>query len=607
MEAKMKFFERYHGISSLLEKGMPSDVLFEGKTFNVEKRRTRYIPYSCRCEAIGGGRDKGLLYRGLDGAWEQVFKENSCAVRRQFKLSQNMKGLRLYLVIDNISSKTTVYINGSLVSFCFDGASDYIETEITAHVNFEIDNEIVIISEEINSDDFCGMCKASIIARKFVHIRDYSCVIEADSVDLDIYMSRKIPAKVLAEIYDEELNLIASCEKEIVGEGNIKCEVTSKVRLILLVCGEEVIPIPTDLHVRPDLPFGENVSDYDTGSARAFTIDAIDIAHGIFDVTTLCDCKNATLSYNIFAENGSLQSGESPVCFENGHICRVIIDTDVPSLSFYEYFIDFKVNGEFVGQFSLPVRQTACEKTLSADMPTFVKSDISDGKAVVCGVNFENIFNLENGCFEKISKEDCDVLNCMNSITFRGKPAEHMRSMVMSRDTHHICISSLYSLRDDIGEVSLSVLTILYSDGEISVSVSGIAEDATIFAENPIVFSFPVSDNILQTKVYGEVSVSGVDRTGVYDSVSDLGEEFKKCRWIYSYGERVPGLFIKGMPQFDVKLSGATKTKNISPGIELLICPDENQMIATSFVIKSVFYENEDIIREARIIPFVSM
>ncbi|MBE7065496.1 MAG: hypothetical protein E7384_06785 [Ruminococcaceae bacterium] len=607
MEAKIKFFERYHGISSLLEKGMPSDVLFEGKTFNVENRRTKYIPYSCRCEAIGGGCDKGLLYRGLDGAWEKIIKENSCAVRRKFKLAQNMKGLRLYLVIDNISPKTTVYINGSLVSFCFDGDIDYIETEITAHVNFEIDNEIVIISEEINPDELPIMCKASIIARKFVHIRDYSCQINDNSVNLDIYMSRRIPAKVMAEVYDEELNLVATCEKEIAGEGKIKCDVPTKVRLILLVCGEEVIPIATDLHVRPDLPIGENISDYDTGSAREFTIDAVDIEQGIFDVMTLSECKNATLSYDIFAENGSLQNGESPLSFASGNVCRVMINHNAPSLSFYEYFIDFKVNGEFIGQFKLPVRQTACERTLSADMPAFFKCDVSNGTVCVSGVNFENVFNLEKGCFEKITKEDCDVLYGDSVITFGGVPAEHIRSMVMSRDLHHIGVSSLYSLKNDAGEVSLSVLSILYSDGEISISVSGITEDATIFEGNPIMFSLPVSDTLLQTKVYGEASVSGVSRAGVYDSASYSGEEFKKNRWVYSYGERVPGLFIKGMPKIDVMMSGATKTKNISPGITLLISPDENQMIATSFVIKAVFYENEDIIREARIIPFVML
>ena len=605
MEAKVKFFERYHGISSLLEKGMPSDVLFEGKTFNVEKRRTRYIPYSCRCEAIGGGCDKGLLYRGLDGAWEKSLKENSYAVRRKFKLTQNMNGLRLYLIIDNISPKTTVYINGALVSFCFDGESDYIETEITAHVNFEIDNEIVIISEEIIAEEFSGTCNVSIIARKFVHIRDYSCTFDEGSVNLDVYMSRKIPAKVLAEVYDEELNLVATCEKEIIGEGNIRCDVPAEVRLILLVCGEEVIPVPTELHVRTDLPLGKTVADYDTGSAREFKIDATDTEQGIFDVTSLGGCKNAALSYNVFAENGSLQKGESPLNFENGNICRVMINHKAPSLSFYEYFIDFKVNGEFIGQFKLPVRQTACERTLSADMPEFFKCDVSNGTVCVSGVNFENVFNLEKGCFEKIAKEDCDVLNGDCAITFGGDSAEHIRSTVMSRDLHHVAVSSLYSLKNGAGEVSLSVLSILYSDGEISISVSGIAENEAIFEENTIAYTLPVADGLLKNKSYGEICASGVSRAGVYDSNSYSGETFRNCRWIYSYGERVPGLFIKGMPQIDAKLSGATKTKNISPGVTLLICPDENQMIASSFVIKSVFCENEDIIREARIIPFV--
>ena len=216
-----------------------------------------------------------------------------------------------------------------------------------------------------------------------------------------------------------------------------------------------------------------------------------------------------------------------------------------------------------------------------------------------------NIFNLEKGCFEKISKEDCDVLNGDTAITLSGAQTEHIRSMVMSRDSHHIGISSLYLIRSEFGEASLSVLSILYANGEISVSVSGIAENMAIFEGNPIGVTFPVADTLLSTKVYGEALVVSTFRAGVYDSSSYSGEHFKNCRWIYSHGDRIPGLFIKGLPLIEVMVSGSTNNKSISPGITLMISPDENQMIATSFVIKSVFYENEDIIREARIIPFV--
>jgi len=110
---------------------------------------------------------------------------------------------------------------------------------------------------------------------------------------------------------------------------------------------------------------------------------------------------------------------------------------------------------------------------------------------------------------------------------------------------------------------------------------------------------------LLRTKIYGEAELGNIMRAGVYDSASYSGESFSKCRWIYSYGERVPGLLVKGMPCIDVLMSGAVRTRNISPGISLLISMDKSGLIANSFVLKPVFCENEDIIREARTIPFV--
>lgn len=604
MKAEKNFFERYHGISSLLEKGMPSDVLFEGKSFNIEATRNQYIPYNCRCEAIGGGRDKGLLYRGLDGAWDVSEKENAFAYKRMFKLPQNWKGYRLYLIIDDISPKTTVYINGALACFyCDNDGRKYIESEVTAHINFDLDNEIVIISEEIENNI---LCRASIIARKFVHIRDFKCDVTSQSVSLDVYMSKEIPAKVLAEVYDNDLNLIASCESEIIGKGNLKCEVDDEVRLVLLVCGDEVIPVPMDSHKRPDLPIGEEISDYDTGSCREFEITAVDLEKGIFDISAIGDCKSAVLQYKIFAENGTLSVGELPLNFEVGNISRAMINCDVPSLSFYEYFIDFSVNNEFIGQFKLPVKQTACERILSTDMPVFTFSDIRNEKVFVSGVNFEHVFDTEKGVIEKISKEGCDVLKGVSAVSFAGIPTEHVRSIVMSRDTHHIGISSIYSAKRATGDFSVSVLTILYSDGEISVSVSGIAANTADFDVAPVVITYPLADSLLKSKVYGEADPGNVMRAGVYDSYSYSGECFNNCRWTYSYGERVPGLLVKGMPFIDVLLNGTVCTRNISPGISLLFKPDKNGMIASSFILKPVFCENEDIIREARTIPFVS-
>ena len=602
MEAQKKFFEKYHGISSLLKKGMPSDILFEGKTFNIEDIREKYIPYSCRCEAIGGGRDKGLLYRGLDGAWDTVIIDNSMASKRDFKIPESWAGYRLYLVIDEISPKTTVYINGALACFSFDENREYLESEITAHINFDIGNEIVIISEEMITEK---MCRASIVARKFVHIRDYKCLINESDVSVNVSMSRNIPAKVLAEIYDEVLELIATCESEINGEGILSCNVSMPVRLILLVCGSEVIPIPMAMHVRADLPVGETADEYETGSAREFDITAVDIDSGIFDISALGDCNNASVQYKIFAENGTLHDGELPLNFEVKSICRVMIDYNIPSLSFYEYFIDFKVNGEFIGQFKLPVKQTACERILSSDMPGFLSIDIADGKVVARGVNFENIFNTEKGKIERISKEGCDIVKECGLPIFCGIRATHQRSTVVSRDNHHVGISSVYSAKNNEVEISISALTILYSNGEIGVSVSGFIIGECNVEENNLTVTYQLPDTLTLSKVYGAKAVNNTQRFGVYDCTSYSGQSFDDCRWAYYYGTRVPGLFVKGMPALDLRFSGSTLSRNISPGITVSISPDENNMLATTFVLKAVFCENEDIIREARIIPFV--
>ncbi|MBQ8164626.1 MAG: hypothetical protein IJZ94_02245 [Clostridia bacterium] len=612
MKAEKIFFDRYHGISTLIEKGMPSDVLFEGKSFNIEEVRRRYIPYNCRCEAIGGGRDKGLLYRGLDGAWEISDKENASAYRRNFKISPGWKGYRLYLVVEEISPKTTVYINGALACFYFGSNDDgekreYIESEITAHANFDLENEIVIISEEIESGK---RCRASIIARKFVHIRDYDFEINDSSVNINIYMSKKISASVLAEVYDDDLNLITSVSREIRGEGNLAAEISSEVRLVLLVCGEEVIPIPTESHMRPDLPVGEEISTNYAVQKSDFEINALDLDKGIFDITVLGDDEipdKTVLEYNIFSENGTIYSGESELCFaeDTGSLCRINIEYDVPSLSFYEYFIDFKIDGEFIKQFKFTVKQTACERMLSSDMPSFESLNIGNGKIVASGVNFEHVFDTEKGCLEKISKEVCDVLYGECLLSFEGIYADHMRSTVVSRDNHHVCISSVYSIKSRYGEFSVSILTIIFSDGEISVSVSGFAENLIGSECDSLVLTYPVSDNLLKSKVYGEIECNSYIKAGVYDCNSYSGEAFKACRWIYSYGDRVPGLLVKGMPQLDAKMSGSVRSRDLSPGISILIKPDKNGMVAASFVIKPVFCENEDIIREARTIPFV--
>ncbi len=592
------------------------DNVFEKLPFNIEKKRRKYIPYNCRCEAIGDCRDNGRRYRSLEGKWTSLNNGDSFTYQRGFMLTKEWSGRRIYLNLENCAERNAVYINGTLVC-AFEGSKVgepcHAETEITSYVDFEGENMIEIVCKGNNAEK---RCFAYIFARKFVHIRDFNITFSNSSIYADVFVSRNVPADITLEAYNDELELLESVTEKINGEGKIILRNVGdeeNIRIVLLVCGDEVIPYTISGKDRPIMPKGISaILNEKKVVSKDFIVYAIDIQNKKFLVeyvgkNVLTDEK---LKYSVTTEIGEHCSGEFVAMFSDmdGKYCaEVELNYSVPSLSFYEFFLNVEKDDVLVAQFKLPVRQTACEKIYSADMKPFTVCKISDDMVGVRGINFDTSFDLLKGQLVLLSKEGCDVISGRTFFESEQFVVKYEKSRIINNDDRYVAISSTYSIFDkDIENMAnalgISIMWILFGDGEVSVSISGFGLGDV--SPDAVRFCVPVADACDKVKVHGAFN----DKVSVYD-MSDGSNNadtfiYRGVRWVYSYGDRVAGLLVKVLQPTDMKIKSAVQTESyIDDIIAIPFIPDENGMLAFSIVFKAVFYDNEDIVREARTIP----
>lgn len=197
--------------------------------------------------------------------------------------------------------------------------------------------------------------------------------------------------------------------------------------------------------------------------------------------------------------------------------------------------------------------------------------------------------------------------------------------------------------------VKYSVLWIIYGDGEISCSVSGErAENVPELPRFGLELTMPAGND--RVRFFGKgpgasyCDMHRFTKDGIYDmAVSEQyshyimpQEDGNHCntRWALVYDENYRGLLIKGVPEFEFSamnytpgdLDGARFDTELIPRRETILhidyrsagigsnsCGPEllpkyrisENIFSYSFVIKPVFMEDEDIVRDARTLPAV--
>lgn len=247
---------------------------------------------------------------------------------------------------------------------------------------------------------------------------------------------------------------------------------------------------------------------------------------------------------------------------------------------------------------------------------------------------------------------DMHVKNAQRAWNYDKSFEKNYRTRIVESTPHYTVISAEYG----IGAMALrmpvrySALWIVYGDGEISCSVSGeIAENVPPLPRFGWEFRMPAGNT--RIRFFGEgPGASYCDmrhhtKTGVFDAAVDAqyshyimpqedGNHFN-TRWALVYDENSRGLLIKGLPLFEFSalrytahdLDAARFDRDLVPRRETVVRVDfRNAGIGSnscgpallpqyaiggpgsfcySFVLKPVFLEDEDLVREALTLPGV--
>ncbi|MBO5417670.1 MAG: hypothetical protein J6A50_03575 [Clostridia bacterium] len=560
-----------------------------------------FIPYKCRCEAIGGNRRRGERYKCLNGKWS-VKEGSSGEFEREFDLPVVWKGLLVYLREEN----------GGEYSVCINGQSINLKGEVDVTENLKPGKNTisVLLGEDIDCPETV-LKRFCLTARPAKHVEkiDIHCDLAGDlwSINVIAGLGGRLELgnmpKLTAELYDEDLELVTSAESVFeksdgVCKAGVRLNTEAKNEpdseyTLLLLCAGEVLRQKISINKEAE----NGCSFEEPPHEDVFTEDAESICKitGVPLKITLIEGKNGVLGvkntsgnvipagtevpYKIYNQRGVYREGAFflPEILPDG-IKAVNLGYKVPEISPFEYFLNVG-EGVYLTQYKLPVTQTVPERSYSDDMPE-IEIINKDGMLTVKGENFLHEFDLEKGSFSNISIDGVSVVKDCN-----GFGADvNMCCRVLASEKKYVVISGT---GEKDGRI-LSAMWIIYGNGEISVSLGSMEGDVkaglTLLPEEEFSEVCYFGDNYLRKGVAGifKKELTGLDKTSMED-----------VRWLLVNDKQGRGLLIKSTENFSVPDIASGKI-SLSGG-----------QGAFSFAVRPLFTEDEDVVREARTLPCV--
>ncbi len=586
--------------------------------FNILSARPFYIPYKCRCEAIGGNKRRGERYKSLNGAWNLKMTERSgktplYVYERCFDLPQAWKGLRIYVAAVPVCLPYCIYINDKLCAS--NNGSSFGEFEVTEFMKSGENKVTAVFDSEAESI----LPLLTLVARPARHIRsfgisatccsDNSAFINVNA-EIDCGSICKGSAKLTAELYDDELELVSSDETEVQCENSEQTAVVTVktenavifsadnpyVYTLLLLFGGETLRQTVKLdcsqscgcifeepkHEEP--PFIEMPDKVSVEKAHdTLQISLIEPKGGVIAVKNISDeavPENTELNYFLYNQRGLYGKGSVmlPLCQPNSE--RVIkLGYSLPEISPFEYFLEIESCCCRKLQFKLPVTQTVCERSYSDEMPEIYVTETTDGMLDIKGENFFYSFDLQNGSFTKLTMDGVNMPLC-------GASEYTCPSRLVSKTEKYAVISGAF----DCGNGVCSVMWMIFGNGEISYSVSGIDDVCCGL-------------NILSNDAFSSLCCFSSDSAensyaGLYKLPVDDVNKINEARWALLCDEDGRGMLLKGIERFSVEKTGARLYRcTASAGGE------KSDFFVFSLTVRPVFVDDEDIVREARTLP----
>ena len=576
-----------------------------------------FFPYKCRCEAIGGNRRRGERYKCLNGGWMKISSEPS-VFTRSFDLPAVWKGLLVYLHA-NSEKELSVCINGHSSKFCG-------EKDVTEFLKAG-ENSITVEPGRGLSEDESGMLLRGLCltARPAKHIEkvEASCerTGEGSLVCIKAELGGRLDLggmpKITAEIYDEELDVVASGETDFikdergcVAEISLELEKAFAVQVerpyqytLLLLCAGETVrrSLIIDSCEEKGCLLGEPLREECQGEElensgeelfKPITDLKLQLLDGRKGVVTVKNISGGEIGgdavrYKIYNQRGLYSEGTADLGEMAPEGLSVLnFNYEIPEISPFEYFLNVEYQG-CTEQFKLPVRQTVCEKSYSDDMPQIFCEERDREILSVKGENFLYEFDLTRGVFKKIS---------MDGVEFTAEDGVGNIGPVSCKllAAGRKCVAISGSGKNDNGE--FSVMWIIFGNGEISVSVSAMkVNDALGITVKP-------HEAFINMQFFGEVLCGGSLFAGIYKKENFNVEqrfEYDNIRWTLFKDGMGRGLLIKGVEPF--------KGGKISNNDFCFRGTGDIGAFAASFSVRPVFVEDEDIVREARTLPAVAI
>ena len=471
------------------------------------------IPYKCRCEALGENKRRGGRYKSIN--------------KNAFTIPDDWNGFSIYLA------------EGDSVR------------DVTAELKFGEINKI--------ESDYDNLF---LTARPEKHIKGVNITYNYGVYEVTPAFENGRPAKILAEIYDENLQQIESID--VSNEDVFKLNGTKGENRIIISADGECI----GFRVTPEEGIieknGEDfvVHDCFKQIERPFECGIVSSASGLVKISKTADYDN-NADYRIDWALETQTALFSRGTIENFDLPEIVkkLDINLPEISPFEYYIYFDIykNGTKIDESALKmnVLRTEPEHYFTSEMPAVNVSE-NDENIIISGTSgedFKFVLNKITGGFDEILRDGRIVAeNCMFSQTANS---------VTVLDVNAKYVSLLESFGD------FTAFIIIYGDGEIGIATIGDCD-------------FKIAKPFTKILTFAEIS-------GGRKQISEI-----------------PGDFTADNSEFLVADNDLIiKTPD---GLDFEIC--ENSIIiktigSASFVLRPIYRDEEDIVREARTLPAI--
>lgn len=502
-----------------------------------------FIPYKCRCEALGDNKRRGGLYKRLN------VRDNKLP---EFTVPSSWKGKSVYIHGETFNMMpTTLFVNKKCGGF----------------VNGNRDNvfRVTKIIKRNDTNSIAG--DFSYLKNVYLTVRPSNFVTEAN-LDQNGLLSLKYKrgnslGGLVAELYDTNLQLQG---KYNVKGNSVKLPVNEDTLKILLVTKNECLVY----NVRENNAENNAIRDYkiSENDGKYVSYKLVGKSNGLVEVINNSQTENLSvfnIKYRVVNQSGIVSEGiiEKPdVKPVTSKVMKFAID--VPDVSFFEYFLEIELirDGKTVATDSLkiPVLQSEPETYYSSEMSPITVTETDDKLTVsgTAGEDFKYVFNKKIGEFEKIERDCEDFIK--QACERQQEPAGF--SIIESNANYIAFISSKPDYQQFI---------VVYGDGEIGISIIGSGE-----------YSIAMNGSIKNALFFGKYDIDGMYKQ------NDFNGKIKDLRWAVIH-RKDQGIMIKCISETDASFEGGKFTVSC-----------EGQ---TAFVLRPIRLSEGDVVREGRTLP----